>query len=190
MVAVPLAFFFALMAHDRKRWSRRATACRDDLVALYDDEIDEEHTQQSSDGTCSCLQCMFLAKKNRWRTLSCMACDPRFTWLVHCSTGLGCVACWAAGEQTDLAQCIGGPTSLRHTTLLRHTDSNIHRKAEAKIFGTALAGRAPSPEDFKKVWLGVRTGKAQTDLKNRRKNRLMEWCTIVNIPCIHVGAQI
>ena len=162
-----------------RTWSRRASACRDDLIALYDDEIDEEHAQKTSDSTCNCLQCMFLAKKNRWRTLSCMACDARFTWLMYCTTGLGCVACWSAGlEQTELAKCQGGPGSLRYTTLLRHTESNAHRKAESQLFERTMpnSAKTPSPKDFKSEWAGVRTGKANTLAKNRPKRRLMEWC--------------
>ena len=162
VVAVPPCGGSApIVMKQRHRWSRTAIRCRNDLIAIYDDEIDEGHARQYSDGTCSCLQCMFLAKKNRWRTLSRMTCDPRFTWIRHCTTGLGCVVCWATGtDNTELARCQGGPGSLRYTTLRRHTQTSAHRNCEAELFDKTKKGMAaPSPKEFKSLWEGVRTGK-------------------------------
>ena len=161
------------MAPRKKRWSRRPISCRNDIIALYDDEINEEHALQFSSGTCSCLQCLYLAKKTRWQTLACMECHPRFTWLGFFSTGIGCVVCWAANAQSLLAQCKGGEGVLNYSALTRHTRCDVHRKAEAQLFEKTVPYRVSPPTEWKTLWSKVRTGAMG---RHSRKERLMEWC--------------
>ena len=106
--------------------------------------------------------------------------NPRLTWLVYCRTGLGCVACWAAGfDQSVLARCQGGAANLKKHALERHTATGVHRMAEKILFEktTMIAStKPPAPEDFKKEWENARTGKSLTLVPNRGKHRTMEWC--------------
>ena len=169
-VAVPPAL---VMAPCKKHWSRQPIPCRNDLIALYDDEIDEEHARQFSSDTCSCLQCLYLAKKTRWQTLACMECDPRFTWLGFFSTGIGCVVCWAANARSQLAQCKGDGGVLSYSALTRHTSCDAHRKAEAQLFEKTVPYRVSPPKVWKALWSKIRTG---ANGKLNRKERLMEWC--------------
>ncbi len=153
--------------------------------SMVDDELDEQCRSKQCE-IPGCLQCMYLKNLPRWRSASCfMFDDHNVTWLAHKKTGLGCILCHAAGfEGRVLGKFLGGPACLKVATLRRHGASEQHRRALGLLNHKASpqnVWRPPRPDEFKKVWEDVRSGKAQTvmdgeKLPNRRKRRAMEWC--------------
>ncbi len=152
---------------------------------MADDELDEQCRSEQCE-IANCVQCMYLKGLPRWRSASCFAFkDLQWTWLACKKTGLGCVLCEATGFSGKLfGQFRGGHSCLKVATLKRHGASEQHCMA-LRVFHQKVAppnvSRPPCPEEFKKVWEDVKSGKVQTvmpgeKLPNHRKRRAMEWC--------------